>query len=266
MRMSGRNRYPFAATQLKELEHHALIFKSIVSSILIPPDLIFSIKRSFLEEEYSFSSKFFSYQPQHVVGWNCFKGRKMDPKTAKTVRESLWNLLVQQWKTLRQQPKACPKACLSPKMKITAMEPVTLVFSLSSMTASCIPMPQELLALGCNFKNMPLSLVGASQVTFTVDLRAIDDVGLICDLELSSRLRSAAYTAVHRMIGEIHEEVPVLMSGAGHDAMAMSHLTKVGMLFVRCRGGISHSPEEHVLDDDVWAAGIAVLAFLESRM
>ncbi|GMI73325.1 allantoate amidohydrolase [Hibiscus trionum] len=137
------------------------------------------------------------------------------------------------------------------------------------------------------------------QVTFTVDLRAIDDVGreavvyelsnkiykicdrrsvsciierkhdanaVICDRELSARLQSAAYTAVHRMTGEIQEEVPVLMSGAGHDAMAISHLTKVGMLFVRCRGGISHSPEEHVLDDDVWVAGLAVLAFLESHM
>ncbi|XP_039049350.1 allantoate deiminase 2-like [Hibiscus syriacus] len=137
------------------------------------------------------------------------------------------------------------------------------------------------------------------QVTFTVDLRAIDDVGreavvyelsnqiykicdrrsvsciierkhdanaVMCDHELSSLLRSAAYTAVQRMTGEIHEEVPLLMSGAGHDAMAISHLTKVGMLFVRCRGGISHSPEEHVLDDDVWAAGLAVLAFLESHM
>lgn len=29
------------------------------------------------------------------------------------------------------------------------------------------------------------------------------------------------------MVGEIQDEVPVLMSGAGHDAMAMSHLTKV---------------------------------------
>ncbi|KAG4168836.1 hypothetical protein ERO13_A12G049400v2 [Gossypium hirsutum] len=137
------------------------------------------------------------------------------------------------------------------------------------------------------------------QVTFTVDLRAIDDVGreavvyelsnqmykicdrrsvsciierkhdanaVICDQELSSRLKSAAYSAVNKMVGQIHEEVPVLMSGAGHDAMAISHLTKVGMLFVRCRGGISHSPEEHVLEDDVWAAGLAVLAFLESHM
>jgi allantoate deiminase len=38
------------------------------------------------------------------------------------------------------------------------------------------------------------------------------------------------------------------------------------MLFVRCRGGISHSPAEHVLDDDVWAAGLAVLAFLETHL
>ncbi|GAB2251592.1 hypothetical protein Droror1_Dr00004439 [Drosera rotundifolia] len=34
------------------------------------------------------------------------------------------------------------------------------------------------------------------------------------------------------------------------------------MLFVRCRGGISHSPQEHVLDDDVDAAGLAILSFL----
>lgn len=41
---------------------------------------------------------------------------------------------------------------------------------------------------------------------------------------------------------------------------------QMGMLFVRCRGGISHSPAEHVLDDDVWAAGLAVLAFLENHV
>lgn len=35
------------------------------------------------------------------------------------------------------------------------------------------------------------------------------------------------------MVGEIQEEVPVLMSGAGHDAMAISHLTKVcSLIFV----------------------------------
>ncbi|XP_062161510.1 allantoate deiminase 2 [Alnus glutinosa] len=137
------------------------------------------------------------------------------------------------------------------------------------------------------------------QVTFTVDLRAMDDMGresviyelsnqmyqicerrsvscvidrkhdanaVICDSDLSTQLRSAAYTALKKMAGEIQDEIPALMSGAGHDAMAMSHLTKAGMLFVRCRGGISHSPAEHVLDDDVWAAGLAILAFLETHM
>ncbi|AEE84269.1 hyuC-like protein [Arabidopsis thaliana] len=137
------------------------------------------------------------------------------------------------------------------------------------------------------------------QVTFTVDLRTIDDVGrkailhdlstrmyqicdkrsLLCSIErkhdadavmsdpqLSLQLKSAAQSALKKMTGEVQDEVPVLMSGAGHDAMAMAHLTKVGMLFVRCRGGISHSPAEHVLDDDVGAAGLAILEFLESQM
>ncbi|CAI9090668.1 OLC1v1025485C1 [Oldenlandia corymbosa var. corymbosa] len=137
------------------------------------------------------------------------------------------------------------------------------------------------------------------QVTFTVDLRTIDDMGreailhelfnrmqhicdrrsvlctierkhdakaVVCDHELSSQLKSAAYAAVNRITGEYAFDVPVLMSGAGHDAMAMAHLTKVGMLFVRCRGGISHSPAENVLDDDVWASSMAVLAFLETLL
>ncbi|XP_076959355.1 allantoate deiminase 1-like [Bidens hawaiensis] len=137
------------------------------------------------------------------------------------------------------------------------------------------------------------------QVVFTVDIRTIDDVGreaiiselsnqmhsicdrrsvsclmerkhdanaVKCDGGLNSQLKSAAYSALKRISGEDIGDVPVLMSGAGHDAMAVSHLTNVGMLFVRCRGGISHSPEEHVLDDDVWAAGLAIQAFLETNL
>lgn len=45
-----------------------------------------------------------------------------------------------------------------------------------------------------------------------------------------------------------------LQSIAGHDAMAMADLAEVGMLFIRCTGGISHSPEESVVVDDVVAA------------
>jgi len=38
------------------------------------------------------------------------------------------------------------------------------------------------------------------------------------------------------------------------------------MLFVRCRGGISHSPEECVMDDDVWAAGLALFTFIDQNV
>jgi len=37
-----------------------------------------------------------------------------------------------------------------------------------------------------------------------------------------------------------------LPSGAGHDGMAMIDIADAGMIFVRCRGGISHHPDEHV--------------------
>lgn len=53
-------------------------------------------------------------------------------------------------------------------------------------------------------------------------------------------------------------EVAILASGAGHDAMAMSDITPIGMVFVRCRGGLSHSPEEWVEPEDV-ATGVATL-------
>jgi allantoate deiminase len=45
-----------------------------------------------------------------------------------------------------------------------------------------------------------------------------------------------------------------LPSGAGHDAAVISELTAIGMLFVRCRGGISHNPAESVLPKDVAVA------------
>lgn len=46
-----------------------------------------------------------------------------------------------------------------------------------------------------------------------------------------------------------------LPSGAGHDAVEMSRITDVGMLFVRCgNGGISHNPLETVTPEDLDAA------------
>lgn len=55
-----------------------------------------------------------------------------------------------------------------------------------------------------------------------------------------------------------------LPSGAGHDGMAMIDITDVAMLFVRCRGGISHNPAEHVEPDDVAAGARVLLRMIEN--
>ncbi|MFN7961216.1 MAG: allantoate amidohydrolase [Thermoanaerobaculia bacterium] len=54
-----------------------------------------------------------------------------------------------------------------------------------------------------------------------------------------------------------------LPSGAGHDAVVLSRLAPIAMLFVRCRGGLSHHPDEHVDPADLEAALAATLDFLE---
>jgi allantoate deiminase len=48
--------------------------------------------------------------------------------------------------------------------------------------------------------------------------------------------------------------VPLLPSGAGHDATVMSKVIPAAMLFVRCNKGISHHPEESVKERDVTVA------------
>ena len=42
-----------------------------------------------------------------------------------------------------------------------------------------------------------------------------------------------------------------LPSGATHDASAMADLCPVAMMFVRCRSGVSHRPDEFVTDADM---------------
>jgi acetylornithine deacetylase/succinyl-diaminopimelate desuccinylase-like protein len=54
-----------------------------------------------------------------------------------------------------------------------------------------------------------------------------------------------------------------LASGAGHDAVPMSELTAVAMLFVRCKGGISHNPAESVTAKDVSVSIDVLTRFLE---
>jgi N-carbamoyl-L-amino-acid hydrolase len=62
----------------------------------------------------------------------------------------------------------------------------------------------------------------------------------------------------HRLV-ELLGGVPVLPTGAGHDAAVLAADVPTAMLFVRNRTGVSHSPAEYATDDDC-AAGVDALA------
>lgn len=77
-----------------------------------------------------------------------------------------------------------------------------------------------------------------------------------CDPGLTRRILDVLETRAQTAIS--------LTSGAGHDAVIMSTLGPVAMIFVRCRDGLSHHPDEFVSPEDI-ANGIAVLVdFLKS--
>ena len=57
-----------------------------------------------------------------------------------------------------------------------------------------------------------------------------------------------------------------LPSGAGHDAAMMASVCPATMLFVRCRGGISHNPAESVEAADVAVADRRPRALPTCRM
>ncbi|WP_445663050.1 allantoate amidohydrolase [Enterobacter soli] len=71
-----------------------------------------------------------------------------------------------------------------------------------------------------------------------------------CDARLQALLGEAVESVQGRTLS--------LPSGAGHDAIAMAERWPVGMLFVRCKGGVSHHPAESVMAEDV---ALAIEAF-----
>ena len=76
----------------------------------------------------------------------------------------------------------------------------------------------------------------------------------VCDPELQrqfDRAVEAEGLRVHR-----------LPSGAGHDGMAIIGIAPIGMLFVRCRAGISHNPAEAVEVADVEAGARTLMRFV----
>lgn len=121
------------------------------------------------------------------------------------------------------------------------------------------------------------------RVVFTVDLRSGEDrlrIRALADLHACLE-EIARRRAVAVRIATTHEAPAVacapslldalaraldrhdrperrLVSGAGHDAVAIAAIAPVAMLFLRCRGGISHDPAEHAGPEDI-AAALAVL-------
>lgn len=73
-----------------------------------------------------------------------------------------------------------------------------------------------------------------------------------CDPRLTDLLREA--TGNPRLVA----------SGAGHDGVAVSAIGPIAMMFVRCRDGLSHHPDEFASPDDVAAAIGALVRFLQS--
>jgi N-carbamoyl-L-amino-acid hydrolase len=77
-----------------------------------------------------------------------------------------------------------------------------------------------------------------------------DGAPAACDPNLRSALREGA-----RDLGLSEADLP---SGAGHDAVFMSRICPAAMVFVPCRAGKSHTPEEWA-EREAIAAGAAVI-------
>ena len=127
------------------------------------------------------------------------------------------------------------------------------------------------------------------QVSFTIDIRSASDAhrklavaDIVRQIETIAKRRKLVLqidvTHENRTVpcapwlkrqvadaiaGEGHR-VFELPSGAGHDGMAMIDIADVAMLFVRCRGGISHHPDEHVDVADADAGAKVLLRLIEN--
>jgi allantoate deiminase len=90
-------------------------------------------------------------------------------------------------------------------------------------------------------------------LSFSVEVTQ-DNGAVHCSRELTARLA--------RSVRERLGSYLAIPSGAGHDAVILSSLTPVTMLFVRCRGGLSHHPDEYVHRRDLRIALDIMVDFL----
>jgi beta-ureidopropionase / N-carbamoyl-L-amino-acid hydrolase len=95
-----------------------------------------------------------------------------------------------------------------------------------------------------------LAHAAAARVTRASFTMLSDGPPTICDTNLRAALRRGAHDLG---LGDIN-----LASGAGHDAVYMSRICPSAMVFIPCRAGKSHAPEEWA-DREAIAAGAAVI-------
>ncbi len=79
----------------------------------------------------------------------------------------------------------------------------------------------------------------------------VSSTHLAPEVVCAPELRAAFASGIAATNDRGSDEPMELFSVAGHDAMAVAAVAPVGMLFVRCRGGISHHADESVRADDV---------------
>jgi allantoate deiminase len=89
------------------------------------------------------------------------------------------------------------------------------------------------------------------------DWRAIQDNNATpCDPSLTASLLTSLTAITGSSLA--------LSSGAGHDGVVISKICPIAMLFIRCRDGLSHHPDEFAATEDI-ATGIRILThFLKS--
>ncbi len=68
---------------------------------------------------------------------------------------------------------------------------------------------------------------------------------------------------LERSVKRVQGRSVSLVSGAGHDGVVVSSLTPVAMLFVRCRDGLSHHPDEYAAPRDLAVALEVTVDFLQ---
>jgi len=132
--------------------------------------------------------------------------------------------------------------------------------------------------------------VVADRVEFISDIRSpsAGKLEFVCNQSVERASAIAQRRGLHVEVTQITAELPIevpplireeaaaslreldiepieLVSMAGHDANQLARIVPAGMIFIRCKGGRSHCPEEESSIDDI-CLGVAALLRLITRL